>query len=72
METNERLKALGTAIREERERQHISQTKFALMIGSDQSYLSKVERGRYNLKYDRLCGIADALGVTVGSLTDRA
>lgn len=71
MEKNERLTALGAAIREERVRQRISQTTFALMIGSDQSYLSKVERGQYNLKYDRLCEIADALGVPVGALTDR-
>ena len=41
------------------------------MIGSDQSYVSRLERGEYNLKFDRLCEIADALGLDVSELLSR-
>lgn len=71
MQTNERRERLGAAIRHERVQQHLSQTKFAYMIGSDQSYVSRLERGEYNLKFDRLCEIADALNLDVSELLSR-
>ncbi|WP_442904471.1 helix-turn-helix domain-containing protein [Gordonibacter sp.] len=71
MQSNERRIRLGVAIREERVRQHLSQEKFAYMIGSDQSYVSRLERGEYNLKFDHLCEIADALNLDVSELLNR-
>ena len=71
MQTNERRERLGAAIRQERVRQRLSQTKFAYMIGSDQSYVSQLEHGQCNLKFARLCEIADALNLDVSELLSR-
>lgn len=61
---------LGQAIRARREAQRISQDKLALMIGSGQSYISRVESGKVALGMDKLIKIADALGTSVTSLID--
>lgn len=69
MDTKRKLKILGEAIREERARQNLSQTKLALMLDIDQSYLSKIEDGKIDIRYTRLCEIAEALGVEIGFLS---
>ena len=70
MEAQERKTRLGARVRELREAQGLSQQKFALMIGTGQSYLSDIEAGQINVGYDLLCRMAEGLGVKVGDLAD--
>lgn len=70
MEGQERKAKLGARVRELRESQGLSQQKFALMIGTGQSYLSDIEAGRINVGFDLLCRIADGLDVKIGDLAD--
>lgn len=72
MEAQERKARLGARVRELREAQGLSQQKFALMIGTGQSYLSDIEAGQINVGYDLLCRMAEGLGVNVGDLADEA
>ncbi|MCB7036810.1 helix-turn-helix domain-containing protein [Eggerthella sinensis] len=72
MEAQERKARLGARVRELREAQGLSQQKFALMIGTGQSYLSDIEAGQINVGYDLLCRMAEGLGVKVGDLADEA
>ena len=66
MDNSDRRLALGKAIREERERQKISQRKLAHMIGSStHSYIVEIEHGTKSVGFDTVCSIADALGVKV-------
>ena len=67
---DDKMCRLGQAIRIRREAQRISQDKLALMIGSGQSYISRVESGKVALGMDKLIKIADALGISVNSLID--
>ena len=71
MSTDERKKELGKRIRQEREAQSISLRRFATMIGLGHSDLVDVENGRRNIGFDNLCKIADGLGVSIGTLTDK-
>lgn len=70
MDSNERRKLLGAAIRRERERQGLSQRKLALMAGSNQTHIWHVENGAVSVGIDLLCRIADSLGVEVRQLID--
>lgn len=72
MEAQERKTKLGARVRELREAQGLSQQKFALMIGTGQSYLSDIEAGQINVGYDLLCRMAEGLGVKVGDLADES
>ena len=58
-------------MRELREAQGFPQKKFALMVGTAQSYLSDIEAGRVNVGFDLLCSIAEGLDVSLGALGDR-
>ncbi len=68
MDISDRKKALGARIRTLREKQGVSQRRFALMIGLGQTYLSDVENGKRNIGFENLCKIADGLGVDVSDL----
>ena len=46
----------------------LTQKKLALQSGLEQAYLSKIERGKINIKIDTLVNIADALGTSVDKL----
>lgn len=72
MEAQERKTKLGARVRELREAQGLSQQKFALMIGTGQSYLSDIEAGQINVGYDLLCRMAEGLGVKIGDLADES
>lgn len=61
---------IGRSIREAREKQGLSQDKFALMIGMDQTYLSRIEQGKRNPTIKMLAKIARGLGVDVRDLID--
>lgn len=67
---DERKKQLGSRIRSLRETQGLSQRKFAIKIGTNQTHLWQVEKGATNAGIDLLCRIADGLGVTVKDLID--
>lgn len=57
-------------MRARRESQNISQTQLALMIGTGQSYLSRVETGKIAVGIDKLIKIAEALDTDLKSLVD--
>ena len=69
MDAQDRKSKLGAKVRE-REAQGLSQQRFALMIGTAQSYLSDIETGQINVGYDLLCRIAEGLDVKIGDLAD--
>ncbi|SCK54325.1 Predicted transcriptional regulator with C-terminal CBS domains [Variovorax sp. HW608] len=52
---------LGQAIRRERERQDVSQERFAWLFGLDRSYVGRVERGEVNLTFRKLMVFIRAL-----------
>ena len=68
MDSSERKRLLGAAIRRERERQGLSQRK--LMAGSNQTHIWHIEDGSVSIGLDLLCRIADSLGVKVADLID--
>ena len=70
MDTCERKRMLGAAIRRERERQVLSQRKLALMAGSNQTHIWEIENGGVGIGLDLLCRIADSLGVEVRALIE--
>lgn len=70
MDAMEKRLALGSRIRARREDQGLSQARLALMIGSSKSHIWRIETGRVSVGIDDLGRIADALGVSVGSLIE--
>lgn len=66
MDIDQKRAALGTAIRQRRESQGLSQYKLALMIGSSKSHIWRIETGRVSVGIDDLIRIADALDARVG------
>ena len=65
---DERIKALGAAIREARMKRGLSQAELAAMIGTDQAAISRIENGGCWVGIASYIKIADALGVKLGSL----
>ncbi len=66
------LVALGRAIREVRTAKGISQEKLALMAEVDRSYVGRIERGDNNVALLTMARLADALGITLAKLMQRA
>ncbi len=66
----DRKECLGAAIRLHREAQGLSQRKFALMVGSNQTHIWQIETGKVSVGIELLCRIADSLGVRVRDLID--
>lgn len=66
------LVALGRAIREMRAARGISQEKLALLAEVDRSYVGRIERGDNNVALLTLRRLADALGVSVARLMQKA
>ena len=56
---------IGHIISELRKDAGLSQTDLAKKIGSDRSYISKIERGRQHISINVLCNIAAELGAKV-------
>jgi len=67
---NIRLQKLGKKIRQLRTDKHLSQEELAHICGFDRTYISLVERGKRNLYFTNLCIFANALGVTLSTLTE--
>ncbi|MBO4365631.1 MAG: helix-turn-helix transcriptional regulator [Eggerthellaceae bacterium] len=61
-------KELGERVRNLRERQGISQTTFASMIGMDRGYFIDIEKGRRNPTLDKIESIANGLDVSIAFL----
>lgn len=68
MDIDQKRLALGSAVREKREAQGLSQERLALMVGSSKSHIWRIETGRVGVGIDDLARIADALGVQVRDL----
>lgn len=65
-----RQQQFGSCVKRSRVAAGLSQRKLALMIGSTQSYVWRLETGRINPTLDVLYRVADALGVGVRDLFD--
>lgn len=61
-------KMVGKRIREERERQKLSQTELAESVGKDRQYLYKIEMGKVTPNVTTIAILAEALGVEPGEL----
>ena len=68
MDADKKRALLGSAIRERRESQGLSQQRLALMVGSSKSHIWRIESGRVSVGLDDLGRIADALDVRVRDL----
>jgi transcriptional regulator with XRE-family HTH domain len=64
--------AFGRAVREARVTNGISQEELAARSGMHRTYVGGVERGERNLSYTNLLRLADALGLTLSELQQRA
>lgn len=61
---------LGQNIRQRRIEEKITQTRLALMVGSAQSYMYRIEAGRVHVGIFLISRIADALDCKVRDLID--
>ena len=64
--------AFGRAVREARVTNGISQEELAARSGMHRTYVGGVERGERNLSYTNLLRLADALGLSLSELQQRA
>lgn len=55
----------GKMIEEVRKNAHLTQKELAERIGTNKSYISRVENGLTDPKVSTLCRIASALGLTI-------
>ena len=69
MKKDRSAQILGSRIQRARKKRGWSQEDFAYRANIDRSYMGGVERGERNLSFKKLCAIAAALGLDVGSLT---
>ena len=65
-----RQQRFGRNVRDSRRAARLSQRALALMIGTTQSYVWRLESGRITPTHDMQCRVADALGVAVRDLVD--
>ena len=68
MDIDQKRAALGSAIRQRREGQGLSQYRLALMVGSSKSHIWRIETGRVGVGLDDLARIAEALDTEVRDL----
>lgn len=59
---------LGNRIKELRKENRLTQERLALMVGIEQSHLSRIESGSRNPSFDLLEKIAESLGTTLSEL----
>ena len=62
------LKKFGLACKKYREKQNISQEKFALSIGMDRTYYASVENGKRNISLNNIKKIADGFNLSMAEL----
>jgi len=63
------LARFGNRVRELRKKKGLSQEGLALESGLDRSYVGGVERGERNISLENIRKLADALGLSVSTLT---
>jgi transcriptional regulator with XRE-family HTH domain len=64
--------ALGRRIREAREARGLDQYGLAALVNKNQGYISRIERGQFNLRIDTIATLATALGMHMTiTLTDQ-
>ena len=68
MDIDEKRLALGETIRQRREGQGLSQDRLAKMVGSSNSHIWRIEKGRVGVGIDDLARIAEALDTKVRDL----
>lgn len=61
-------KNFGIACRYFREKEEISQEKFALKIGMDRTYYASVEAGKRNISLQNIMKIADGFEISISEL----
>lgn len=64
----DRRVSLGTAIKNERVHQGLSQERLAIMVGTSKSQIWRIESGRISTSIDSLSRISEALGIEVSDL----
>jgi len=64
--------AVGAELAYWRHQRGMKQTEVAAALDVSASTLSRIECGRGYLPFDRLCGLATYLGVTLGALVRQA
>ena len=62
------LKAVGTRIKMEREKQHLTQENLAAMVDLSATHISVIERGVKSPKLDTFVAIANALNISADEL----
>lgn len=60
--------ALGNALRQARQQAGLTQEGLVHLAGMDRSFYNELENAVHSTTVDRLCGIADVLGVRVTDL----
>lgn len=65
-------KALGKAVRLEREKQNLSQEKLSFEAEIDRTYMSGIERGVRNPTLKTALRISNALGIKLSKLLEAA
>lgn len=61
--------AIGQRVRHRRMEHHLLQKECAVLVGWQSDYLSRFERGQWvQIDPDKLCALADALGVDLNWL----
>jgi transcriptional regulator with XRE-family HTH domain len=66
------MQALGRTIRALRTEQGYSQDALAKRSGIDRSYLGAIERGEFNIGFDTLVRIAEALDISASEVCAKA
>lgn len=61
-------KKFGQALKELREKEGLSQEKFALKIGMDRTYYASVEAGKRNISLQNIKKIADGFEMSISEL----
>lgn len=61
-------KMFGLACKENREKMHLSQEKFALQIGMDRTYYASVEAGKRNISIQNIKKIAEGFDISISEL----
>jgi transcriptional regulator with XRE-family HTH domain len=66
----EELQKLGSNIKIYREKASLSQEDLAMYAGLHRTFISSVERGKYNISFVNLLNIASSLNITLETLLE--
>lgn len=65
MSNKDLAKAIGERLREIRAEKEMSQDDFGGLVGSDRTYICKIESGTKNLTLWKLCQICESSGISL-------